>query len=60
MKIYVVKRDNCTYDRGIYCGTTVVGYYTNETTAKKIAAAIKENVTTYRDGYVEEIEVNED
>ena len=60
MKIYVVKKDECTYDRGIYCGTVIVGYYTNEETAKGIAAAIKEDITTYRDGYVEEIEVNED
>lgn len=60
MKIYVVKKDKCTYDTGHYCGTEVVGYYTNEATAKKIAATIKVDITTYRDGYVEEIEVNED
>lgn len=60
MKAYIVKRDNCTYDWGRYTGTTIVGYYTNKATAEAVAATIKKDMTTYRDGYVEEIEINED
>lgn len=60
MKAYVVKRDNCSYDYGHYTGTTIVGYYINKATAEAVAATIKKDITIYRDGYVEEIEINED
>ena len=59
MKVYVVKEDTCTYDRGLYDGTEIVGYYLNKEKAEAVAATIKKGMTTYRDGYVEEIEVEE-
>lgn len=59
MKAYVVKKDTCTYDRGLYNGTKVVGYYLNKAKAEEVAATIKKGITNYRDGYVEEIEVEE-
>lgn len=59
MKAYVVKKDTCDAYRGFYEDTEIVGYYLNKDKAEKVAATIKKNITTYRDGYIEEIEVEE-
>ncbi len=59
MKIYAVKVDYCTSDRGIYTKTEIKGYYTDKNKAEKEAKKYKKCLYIYRDGYVEEIEVIE-
>jgi hypothetical protein len=59
MRAYVVKEDTCDAYRGCYEGTEIVGYYLNREKAEAVAATIKKGITTYRDGYIEEIEIEE-
>ena len=59
MTLYIVKMDRLTFDRGIYNGTEILGYYLNRETAEAVAEAHKKGITN-RDAYIEEVEVNTD
>ena len=59
MTAYVVKKDTCAYDTGRYEGTEIIGYYLTKAKAEEVAATIRKDIVTYRDGYIEEINIEE-
>lgn len=62
MKVYKVEIEKLTFDRGMFDGYKLVGHYTNETKAKRIAEERYNNRNCVVEGkvHITEIEVDDE
>lgn len=62
MKIYEVKIEKLTFDRGLFEGYKLIGHYTNKVKAERIAEEKYNNRNKIVEGkvYITEIEVDDE
>ena len=62
MKIYKVEIEKLTFDMGRFCGWKLIGHFTNEEKAKRIAAEAYNNRSKIVEGEtrITEIEVDDE